>query len=368
MLLFQCEVPIQQNQTWAFPYFEKVDSLNPILEPSETLKFIDPMTLNEVAWEERNVLNPTAIVRNDTVFLLYRAQDKWGTSRIGMAISTDGIHFTKEQKPIFYPEKDAQTKQEWSLRKVEGEPYDLDCASCYFDGVEDPRIILTEEGNYLMTYTAYNGKLARLSSASSPDLLQWTKYGSVLKDEKYQDYWSKSGAIVTEIIGNQQVAKKINGKYWMYFGDTQLFMASSEDLIKWEAAINEESGDLISVLHPRKGFFDSRLVEPGPYALYTEKGIILIYNASNAANFNDPSLPKFTYAAGQALFDKSAPFKLIDRMSSYFIYPDKDYEKVGEVNEVCFVEGLVFFNQKWFLYYGTADSKIAVAIYDPPKN
>ena len=154
----------------------------------------------------------------------------------------------------------------------------------------------------------------------------------------------------------------------MYFGDTQLFMASSEDLIKWEAAINEESGDLISVLHPRKDFFDSRLVKPGPYTLYNEKGIILIYNAINVANFNDPSLPKFTYAAGQALFDKSAPFKLIDRMSSYFIYPDKDYEKVGEVNEVCFDEGLVFFNQKWFLYYGTADSKIAVAIYDPSKN
>lgn len=161
------------------------------------------MTLNEVAQEEQNALYPTAIVRNDTVFLLYRAQDKWGTSRIGMAINTDGIHFTKKQKPIFYPEKDAQTKQERSLRKVEVEPYDLDCASCYFDGVEDLIIILTEEGNYLMTYTAYNGKLVRLGGATSPDLLQWTKYGSVLKDEKYQDYWSKSGAIVTQVIVNQ---------------------------------------------------------------------------------------------------------------------------------------------------------------------
>jgi predicted GH43/DUF377 family glycosyl hydrolase len=55
---------------------------------------------------------------------------------------------------------------------------------------------------------------------------------------------------------------------------------------------------------------------------------------------------------------------LIDRTESFFIHPDKDYEKVGEVNEVCFVEGLVFFKNKWFLYYGTADSKIAVAISD----
>jgi predicted GH43/DUF377 family glycosyl hydrolase len=35
---------------------------------------------------------------------------------------------------------------------------------------------------------------------------------------------------------------------------------------------------------------------------------------------------------------------------------------VGEVNDVCFVEGLVHFKGKWFMYYGTADSKIAVAI------
>jgi predicted GH43/DUF377 family glycosyl hydrolase len=121
---------------------------------------------------------------------------------------------------------------------------------------------------------------------------------------------------------------------------------------------------MISVMHPRMGRFDSRIVEPGPYALVKDEGILLIYNGSNAANFNDPGLPKFTYAAGQALFDKDEPYKLIDRLENYFIHPDKDYEKVGEVNEVCFVEGLVYFKNKWFLYYGTADSKIAVATYE----
>jgi len=34
----------------------------------------------------------------------------------------------------------------------------------------------------------------------------------------------------------------------------------------------------------------------------------------------------------------------------------------GDIYEVCFVEGLVYFKDKWFLYYGTADSKIAVAV------
>jgi predicted GH43/DUF377 family glycosyl hydrolase len=104
------------------------------------------------------------------------------------------------------------------------------------------------------------------------------------------------------------------------------------------------------------------LVEPGPFALYTSKGIVLIYNSSNAANNNDPSSPKFTYAAAQALFDNAAPYKLIDRAAKPFIQPDKPYELKGEVNNVCFVEGLVYYKTQWYLYYGTADSKIAVAL------
>ena len=355
-----------QSESWAFPFFQKVDSINPILNPTQSLSFTDPITNSKVFWEERNVLNPAAIVKNDTVFMLYRAQDQWGTSRIGLAYSTDGLHFEKRATPVFFPDQDPQKTFEWNYRKEEGVPYSLDCKSCYFDGVEDPRIVQSETGSYIMTYTAYDGKTARMSIASSKDLIHWEKHGLILKDDKYKDYWSKSGSIVTQRMGNQQVAVKIKGIYWMYFGDTNLFMATSEDLIHWTPLEDAEKGTPVSVLNPRSGYFDSRLVEPGPYALYDEnKGILLIYNASNAANFNDPELPKFTYAAGQALFNAEAPYKLEKRTRSYFIYPDKEYEKVGEVNEVCFVEGLVYFNNQWFLYYGTADSKIAVAVFDP---
>jgi predicted GH43/DUF377 family glycosyl hydrolase len=287
-----------------------------------------------------------------------------GTSRIGMAISEDGLNFKKMPEPIFFPDEDTMKVYEWNYKKGTTEQKNSEaCYFCYFDGVEDPRIVQSDTGDYIMTYTSYDGKTARLSIASSKDLLTWVKHGLVLNSEKYKDTWSKAGAIVSTLQGNNMVAKKIDGKYWMYFGDTNIFMAYSEDLIHWEVAENAESKKMISVLHPRMGYFDSRLVEPGPYALITDDGILLIYNGSNAENFNDTNLPKYTYAAGQALFDKTAPYKLIDRTDNYFIHPDKDYEKVGEVNEVCFVEGLVYFKDQWFLYYGTADSKIAVAIY-----
>ena len=90
------------SEAWAFPYFKKVDSINPILKPTKSQSFTDPITQQKIFWEERNVLNPAAVVKNDTVFMLYRAQDQWGTSRIGLAYSTDGLHFEKK-KSHFLP-------------------------------------------------------------------------------------------------------------------------------------------------------------------------------------------------------------------------------------------------------------------------
>ncbi len=335
------------QSVWAFKDFVKLDAVNPILLPDTSYTFDCPIQNASVQWQSKNVLNPTAFIKEGKIFLVYRAQDSAMTSRLGLAISEDGIHFKKQPTPIFYPAKDSFFKYEWK------------------GGVEDPRIVCMPDSGYLLTYTAYDGKTARLCFATTFDLIHWEKRGPVLKSPKYINSWSKSGAMVVEKIGDKMVAKKIDGKYWMYFGDTDLFLAYSFDLIHWEPLENSENKKMVSVLQPRAGYFDSRLVEPGPYALYTEKGIVLIYNSSNAANNNDPAQPIFTYAAGQALFDKERPYKLIDRVPHFFIHPDKPYELKEEVNNVCFVEGLVYFKQKWMLYYGTADTKIALAIAKP---
>jgi beta-1,2-mannosidase len=343
LLIFSCR-SMENSHDWALTEFIKADSINPILEPSPGNKFFCPISKKEVNWEERNVLNPAAAILNGKVHLLYRAQDDEMTSRIGLAVSTDGIHFAREPEPVFYPASDSMKLYEWP------------------GGVEDPRIVMSPDGNFIMTYTAYDGKTARLCIATSADLRIWKKHGLVLTEEKYRDTWSKSGAIITRQDGEEFIAERIDGKYWMYFGDTDLFMAYSDDLIKWKVAENSENKKMISVLHPRTGYFDSRLVEPGPFAIIRDSGILLLYNGSNAANYNDPSLPVFAYSAGQALFDGEHPYRLKYRMKDHFIHPDKPYEKTGEVNEVCFIEGLVFFKDHWFLYYGTGDSKIAVAV------
>ena len=120
--------------------------------------------------------------------------------------------------------------------------------------------------------------------------------------------------------------------------------------------------DLKIVIATRDGKFDSDLVESGPPAMYTDQGIVLIYNSRNIRSIGDTSLAEGTYAAGQVLIDKTDPTKVIKRLDNYFIKPDKPYEFTGQVNQVCFLEGLANFHNKWFLYYGTADSRIAVGV------
>ena len=83
-LFFGCKQKIEINSTSKtinnvfFSEFTKVDSINPILSPSSALQFTDPITGVLAKWEELNVLNPTAVVKDGKVYLMYRAQDfKW---------------------------------------------------------------------------------------------------------------------------------------------------------------------------------------------------------------------------------------------------------------------------------------------------
>ena len=335
---------------WEIVPFAKMDSVNPILQPDSSSTFTDPIWDKLIKWEEKDVFNPAAIVRNDTVFLLYRAEDKVGkfagTSRIALAWSVDGLKFHKRPSPVLYPTNDDQKKWEW-----EG-------------GCEDPRIVKDEQGMYYLTYTAYDGDKARLLVATSNDLVHWTKKGHAFQQAfggRYVNTWSKSGSVVSKYENGSPVAIKIKGKYWMYWGDTNIFLASSDDLVNWWP-VEEKDSVLKIVFGPRLGKFDSDLVEPGPPAMVTDAGIVLIYNSRNIPSKGDSSLREGTYAAAQVLIDGSDPAKVMDRSDTYFIKPEKPYETTGQVNEVCFVEGLVQFKGKWFLYYGTADSKIAVAV------
>ena len=138
---------------------------NPILKADSSFTFTDPFKKQVVKWQRADVFNPAAIVKDNKVYLLYRCEDNPAailggrTSRLGLAESEDGIHFKKFPEPVLYPDSS------------EFMQYDFP------GGCEDPRLVQTEEGVYVVTYTAWNYKIPRLSVAFSNDLYHWQKKG-----------------------------------------------------------------------------------------------------------------------------------------------------------------------------------------------
>jgi len=341
---------------WAMGAFERPEGVNPIIEPDSTTSFYDPMSKTQVKWEESDTFNPAAVVKDGKIVVLYRAEDHSGigigkrTSRIGYAESEDGIHFERRKEPVFFPADDDQKEYEWP------------------GGVEDPRVAMTADGLYVMFYTQWNRKVPRLGVATSNDLITWKKHGPIFKNASHGEIFNKphkSASIVTKLEDGKQVIAKINGKYWMYWGELGVYAAISDNLVDWEPIV-DENNEPVALIEPRPGYFDSQLTECGPPAIITDGGILLLYNGKNHKEKGDDRFNKGTYSAGQVLFSIDDPTKMLQRLDVPFLRPMESFEKSGQyVDGTVFIEGLVFFKDKWFLYYGSADSKVSVAVYDP---
>ena len=327
--------------------FKKYEG-NPVLLPSGT------------GFEAMAVFNPATILEKGKFYMFYRAEGwgaenwpKWnerpagwnedkdwpGISVIGLAISDDGINFKKMEFPVIVPEFDYEN----------------------IGGCEDSRIVKIGDTFYL-TYTGVGGtytdagvknKISRLCMATSKDLTNWKKHGPLFSEE-WED--TRAGAIIPE---------KINGKYWMYFGASNIWLAHSTDLINWTC---DKEKDV--VLKPRDGFFDEQLVESGPPPVVTDEGTLLIYNG---ADFGAPlRIGHYTvgigeekerfYRVGWALFSKDDPSKILARSDKPILEPVEEFEKNGQVSNVVFSQGLVKKDNVYYLYYGGSDTYIGLAI------
>ena len=272
-------------------------------------------------WESAGTFNPSVVRHNGNFVMLYRAQDRNGTSRLGYATSKDGVRFIRRPEPVLSPETE----------------YEKD------GGLEDPRLVKIDD-TYYLTYTGYNKKDAQLCLATSKDLVHWDRKGVILPAYKgrWNVGWTKAGAIVPE---------KIDGKYWMYFMGTtadktdEMGLASSPDLVHWTEPLD------VPVLPRRPGRFDSRVVEPGPAPILTADAIVMIYNGADDG---------LVYRTGIVRFDRKDPRRVLSRTDTPVFAPVTEWEKVGQVPNVVFVEGMVRRGNRWLLYYGAADKYVGL--------
>ena len=335
---------------WAIGPFARQAVPEPVIKPNADATFENPINHEIVHWEKAWVYNPAAVARDGKLVVLYRAQQGPGNtcSRIGYAESSDGAHFDCDPAPVYYPAEDDQKSFEWFGVENRG-------------GCEDPRLAEAPDGSYRLTYSEFSRGF-RIGIASSTDLKHWTKLGGAFAGTKWEEAHVKSAAVVHEVRGGKLVAAKINGTYWMYFGENAVHLASSEDLTHWKP-LETPDGKMLTIMAPRAGFFDSALTEVGSQSVLTKDGIVVFYNGKNdKAGKGDPALNPGVYCGGQALFDAKDLTHLIARLDQPFIRPVCPWEKKGLYGSgTTFIEGLALVHDRWYLYFGCADSFVGVA-------
>ena len=313
------------TEAWEIGPFVK--HKEPVLGPTPDSRFRCPVRGTEIRWEEQNVYNPAAVVRDGKVYLLYRADDKspdlgWGrTCRIGLAHSEDGIHFTRRPEPVLYPDDDPWKQYEW-----EG-------------GCEDLHIVEGEDGRYYMNYTTWSGKRDTMSVATSRDLVHWTKHGPAFRKAAAERVpGSRTGVVASRREGDRLIATKIRGKYWMYYTHP-CALAWSENLIDWTPA--------------DKAVWPGGGREAGAIALVRDDGILLMTQGGHHA--------LGAWVLRQALVDRSDLKTVLKEQKEPFLYPEYEWEKQGFTGQTTVANGLVHFKGRWLLYYGAADRVIGLA-------
>lgn len=347
--------PAERESQWTIGPWTRA-SQQPVIAPRKESTFPDPVSGQSVHWEALHTFNPAAIVRNGRIYVLYRAEDDSGAmaigghvSRLGLASSADGVHFDRLTEPVLYPAKDEQQS-----REAPG-------------GVEDPRIVERPGGGYVLTYTQWSRerKSYSVGIATSDDLVHWQKHGPAFQGAlggRYDNLKYKSAGMVTTVQNGRLVAAKIRGKYWMFWGEIEVGLATSDDLVHW-TPVEDAPGKPHVLLRARAGKADSAFPETGPPPVLTSRGVVMLYNGKNAqGQEGQQGLQPGTYSVEEALWSADDLTRLLARTEDSVFQPQLPFERSGQYAAgTTFSEGLVLFQGKWWMYYGCADSFVGVA-------
>ncbi|NOS85011.1 MAG: glycosidase [Ignavibacteria bacterium] len=284
---------------------------NPVLTPS-----MWPYKVN-------SVFNAGATIFEDKVLLLVRIEDMRGFSHLCRAESKDGYTNWKiDEIPTLEPKPDDFPEEIY--------------------GIEDPRIVkLEDEGKYAVVYTSFSESGPLVSLATTEDFRSFRRFGVVMTPD------DKDASLFP---------RKFNGRYILlhrpsprsHLLGAHIWMSYSPDLKHW--------GDSAILLPARKGsWWDAYKVGLGPQPIETKDGWLIIYHGVKTTAAGS------IYRLGLALLDLDDPSKLIARSDEWVFGPNEQYERIGDVPDVTFPCGVVLKGDDLIMYYGAADTSMAIA-------
>jgi len=269
------------------------------------------------------VFNAGACRLGDQTLLLVRVEDRRGLSHLCAARSADGL-------------------TDWQIDPRPTLPADPENRPEELYGLEDPRItFLVETGQHVVAYTAYGPAGPAVALATTSDFKRFERLGVALPPD------DKDAALFPV---------RFAGRWAMLhrpFADNparhaHIWISYSPDLKHW--------GEGRIVLKARcGGWWDAGKIGLSPPPIRTPEGWLVIYHGVRV------TFAGVIYRLGLALLDLEQPEHVLRRSDQWVFSPKESYELIGDVEHVVFPCGTVLLGDELRLYYGAADSCIAVA-------
>ncbi|MFZ9024009.1 MAG: glycosidase [Anaerohalosphaeraceae bacterium] len=282
------------------------------------------LSVNDLPYDANSVFNAAAAYIDHEVVLLVRVEDFRGFSHFTIARSKDGVHDWKIDKaPTFMPDPINYPEEVW--------------------GIEDARITWVPElESWVITYTAFSRGGPLVSLMTTKDFKKFDRYGPVMTPEdkdaaifpiRFETRWA---------MLHRPVAKtgdSITADIWLSF---------SPDLKHW--------GDHQQLIRAREGsWWDASKIGLSAPPLETSEGWLILYHGVRSTASGS------IYRLGLALLDLNDPRKMIRRSDEWIFGPKASYEREGDVDDVVFPCGWIEKDGIVDMYYGAADSCIALA-------
>jgi len=272
----------------------------------------------------RNIYEPSVLFDGKTHVMMFRGESAHEpptscVGRLGIGFSPNGRDFQCQGEPVLVPDS----------------PYES-------HGLAHPRLALAG-GVFLLTYAAFDGKKYRLCLATSTNLRTWFRHGPLFPEFKNEGGKPMSGVIMPQA--------RSDGKYLMYVGAQDLYLATSTDLIDWEL-------DSKPILKRSKcGDFAKKSIEPGPSPFLTKDGLVLILNGTDMKNH---------VRVFAALFESDKPEKSSAQLKKPFLEAEHDWERFGYLPNVVRATGISLINDTFHLYYSGGDRCVGMATAPVP--